>query len=241
MKTEKHPFRILGGIAAVLIISLLVLVTIVLVINVYMIQSTTDQLFARTEYIQAIAADAQNPDRVTDGFDAALVLGCGVYNNAVPSPLLRERLDTAIELYHAGAVAKLVMSGDHGQIEYNEVRVMKQYAIQNGVPSEDIFKDHAGFSTYESVYRIRDVFGAERILIVTQEYHLYRALYIANSLDVGAIGVRADRARLGGQTTRDLREILARCKDFVYCLTKPEPTFLGDPIDLSGNGDVTND
>jgi vancomycin permeability regulator SanA len=170
-----------------------------------------------------------------------LVLGCGVYNNEYPSPLLRERLDAAVELFHEGVVNKLIMSGDHGQDNYNEVAVMKQYAIDEGVPSEAIFMDHAGFSTYESVFRARDIFMADSVLIVSQEYHVYRALYVAEALGLEAYAVSADKTRLSGQTARDLREILARNKDFIFSIIKPEPTYLGEPISLDQSGDITND
>ena len=101
--------------------------------------------------------------------------------------------------------------------------------------------DHAGFSTYETMYRARDVFKAEKVVIVTQEYHLYRAVYIAEQLGLEAYGVSSDYRAYSGQTSRDVREILARCKDFAMCIFKPEPTFLGDAIPVSGSGDLTND
>ena len=175
-----------------------------------------------------------------DNYDAVLVLGAGIRKKK-PSPLLRERLDRGIEIYKSGAAKKLIMSGDHGTKEHDEVNVMKNYAIENGVPSEDIFMDHAGFSTYESVYRAKEIFKAQNIVIVTQEYHLYRALYIANSLKIQAVGSDASVERLGGQTYRDFREILARNKDFITCIFKPEPTYLGEEIPITGNGDITND
>ncbi len=175
-----------------------------------------------------------------DNYDAVLVLGAGIRGNK-PSPLLRERLDKGIDIYKSGAANKIIMSGDHGTKEHDEVNVMKSYAIENGVPSEDIFMDHAGFSTYESVYRAKEIFKANSIVIVTQEYHLYRALYIANSLKVQAVGSDASLERLGGQTYRDVREVLARNKDFITCIYKPEPTYMGEEIPITGNGDITND
>ena len=196
-------------------------------------------IFMRLSTAERIHAIEDPPS--ADDYDAALVLGCGVYNNSMPSPLLRERLDAAVKLYEAGAVDRIIMSGDHGQPEYNEVRVMKNYAIDKGIPSEAIFMDHAGFSTYESIYRAEAIFGARRLVIVTQRYHLYRALYIADKFKLEAVGLAADRSRLSGQTARDLREILARNKDFVYCLVKPEPTWLGETISLDDSGDITND
>jgi len=133
------------------------------------------------------------------------------------------------------------MSGDHGTVEYDEVNAMKQYAIEKGIDSEQIFMDHAGFSTYESIYRAKEIFGAERVVIITQEYHLYRALYIADALGLEAYGVASDQRTYSGQTMRDVREILARNKDFLTSLFKPKPTYLGETISLDGSGDVTND
>ena len=173
-------------------------------------------------------------------YDCILVLGAGVRNGS-PRPMLQDRLDYAIKLYNDGVAPKLLMSGDHGQKDYDEVNVMKDYAIEKGVPSEDIFMDHAGFSTYESIYRARDIFKAKKIVIVTQEYHLYRALYISKQLGVSAVGYASDPRQYAGQAVRIFREILARDKDFLYCIFKPKPTYLGDAIPVSSNGDLTND
>lgn len=173
--------------------------------------------------------------------DCILVLGAGVWNGNRPSPMLEDRLQQGIWLYRDGVSDRLLMSGDHGRKDYDEVNVMKQYAIAEGIPSADIFMDHAGFSTYESMYRARDIFKAGKVIIVTQEYHLYRALYVAGKLGLDAYGVASDARVYAGQDYRELREILARTKDSIYCLVKPEPTYLGDAIPVSGNGDVTND
>ena len=118
---------------------------------------------------------------------------------------------------------------------------MKKFAIEKGVPSEDIFMDHAGFSTYESIYRAKEIFDADNIVIVTQEYHLYRALYIADKLDINAYGINSDPRQYSGQLFREIREILARNKDFINCIIKPKPTYLGESIPVSGDGNVTND
>ncbi|MDN5314520.1 MAG: SanA protein [Clostridiales bacterium] len=216
--------------ALLLIFAVLVVLAVIVVaiINLHVKAKTSDRVYVVSTVPR-------------DNYDAALVLGCGVYNNEYPSPLLRERLDAAVELFHEGVVNKLIMSGDHGQDNYNEVAVMKQYAIDEGVPSEAIFMDHAGFSTYESVFRARDIFMADSVLIVSQEYHVYRALYVAEALGLEAYAVSADKTRLSGQTARDLREILARNKDFIFSIIKPEPTYLGEPISLDQSGDITND
>ncbi|MGL5434184.1 MAG: SanA/YdcF family protein [Lachnospiraceae bacterium] len=174
-------------------------------------------------------------------FDCIMVLGCGLRLDGKPTRMLTDRLDQGIALYQEGVAPKLLMSGDHGRIQYDEVNEMKQYAIDRGVPSKDIFMDHAGFSTYESMIRAREVFLVERMVVVTQDYHLYRAVYNANCMGIEAWGVAAAPNSYGGQWKRDLREVLARNKDMIVCLFQPDPTYLGEAIPVSGNGDVTND
>lgn len=171
--------------------------------------------------------------------DCALVLGASVYADRKPSPMLRDRLDKGIELYKSGAVKKLLFSGDNGQVEYNEVEAMKEYALKEGVKKKDIFLDHAGFSTYESVYRARSVFDVKNMVVVTQRYHEYRALYIAKKLGVAAEGIPARAVSYRGDIVRDVREVLARVKDMGKCMYTPEPTFLGDVIPISGDGQKT--
>lgn len=202
---------------------------IVFCINGYVVRSTAGQILS--------PADAAALSDV----DCILVLGCYVHENGNPSAMLSDRLQQGVALYDAGAAPKLLMSGDHGQTSYDEVNAMKQYAIDAGVPSEDIFMDHAGFSTYESIYRARDVFEAKKIIIVTQGYHLHRALHIANALGLEAYGVASDPRAYAGQIFREVREILARNKDFATSIFKPKPTFLGEPIPIFGDGDLTND
>ncbi len=195
-------------------------------------------------HVKSVARDniltAKEASELED-IDCIIVLGCLVRDDGTLSDMLRDRLIRGVELYKNGAAPKIIMSGDHGKVDYDEVNAMKQYAIDNGVPSEDVFMDHAGFSTYETIYRAKEVFGADKILIVTQEYHLYRTLYIAEQFGIEAYGVSADLNTYGGQSKRDVREVLARCKDFAMCIIKPEPTYIGEPIPINGNGDITND
>ena len=199
--------------------------------------------FAVSGYVKLSAKNmiADSSNALEGEYDCILVLGAGVWSGGRPSHMLADRLDVAIDAYNEGAAPKLLMSGDHGRREYDEVNVMKDEAIAAGVPSDDVFMDHAGFSTYESMYRARDVFMAERVLIVTQKYHLYRALYVARSLGLEAEGISADLRPYRGQLKYDLREVLARCKDFAMCIFKPLPTYLGETIPVSGSGDLTND
>ena len=174
------------------------------------------------------------------GYDCIIVLGCGVWDET-PTPLLSDRLDAALALYNAGVAPKLLMSGDHGRSNYNEVSVMRRYAMERGVPSEDIFMDHAGFSTYETMYRAAEVFGVKRAVVVTQKYHLFRALYDAGSLGIEAKGTVATGHVFATQIIWDMREAAARVKDFIWCAFKPEPTFLGERIDIHGSGEATLD
>lgn len=172
--------------------------------------------------------------------DCILILGAGVWQNS-PSPMLEDRLNEGIMLYKKGASKKILMSGDHSTADYDEVNVMKKFAIDKDINSEDVFMDHAGLSTYDSIYRAKEIFKAKKIIIVTQEYHLYRALYIAQSLGIEAYGVKSNPREYAGQIMRDLREVVARGKDFVVCIFKPTSKFLGDVISITGNGDITND
>ena len=211
-------------IIKVIIILSIIFILDILSINFYVIGSTKDQINVKN----------------IKNIDCIIVLGAGVWGEN-PSPMLQYRLDTAITLYKDGKSNKILMTGDHGRKEYDEVNIMKKYAIDNDIPSEDIFMDHAGFSTYESIYRAKEIFKAKKVVIVTQKYHLYRALFIANNLGLEAYGINSDPRMYVGQTKREIREILARNKDFVTSLIKPKPTYLGDELPITGNGDITND
>ncbi len=175
------------------------------------------------------------------GADCILVLGAGLLPDGSPSLMLSERIQTGVDLYEAGVAPKLLMSGDHSRSDHDEVNAMKDAAMARGVPSADIFMDHAGFATYDSFYRAGAVFGVKKVVVVTQAYHLPRALWIARALGLEAVGVACDTRRYAGQFNRDVREILARDKDFFKCILKPLPRYLGEAIPITGSGDVTND
>ncbi len=204
-------------------------ITLVVSINFYVAFSVSDKI-------------VEISDLPNQKFDAILVLGASVRGDE-PSPMLENRIKKGVELYYAGYANKIIMSGDNSTLYYDEVNVMKDYAIEEGVPSEDIFMDHAGLSTYDSIYRAKEIFGVESVLIVSQEYHLYRAVYIAEDFDMSAYGVYSAGDDYSGQLSRDFREVFARNKDFVFTLVKPEPEIFDDKevIPVSGNGDVTND
>ena len=118
---------------------------------------------------------------------------------------------------------------------------MKTYAVEKGINSSDIFMDHAGFSTYDSIYRLKEIFEVDKVVIVTQEYHLYRALYIAKNLGIEAYGVSSNLRDYPGQLKREVREILARDKDLVKVIFKPQSTYVGEVIPVTGDGNITND
>lgn len=198
-------------------------------VNLYMKQSVKKRILT-------VEAAAELND-----VDCILVLGASVYGDS-PSPMLADRVQRGVDVYKAGGgTTKLLMSGDHGGEYYDEVNVMKKYAKDEGVPSEDIFMDHAGFSSYDSIYRAKEIFQANKVVIVTQKYHLYRSIYIAKKLGMEAYGVASNPRPYAGQWARETREIVARNKDFFKVLIKPQSTYLGETIPVSGNGNATND
>lgn len=175
--------------------------------------------------------------------DCVLVLGAGVTANGKVSYMLKDRLDCGVTVYNSGCTDRILMSGDHGKDGYDEVNAMKSYAKDAGVESDNIFMDHAGFSTYESMYRAKEVFCVESAIIITQEYHLYRAIYDARKLGIEAFGVVANEYDYPVKVDvfNNCREFLARAKDICWCIVKPEPTYLGDSIPISSSGALTDD
>lgn len=225
----KKVGKILKKIIIFIIVALLVLLAGIAGVNLYVRWTVKDRILSVEE-----ASELEDVDCI-------IVLGASVRNGNTPSPMLEDRLKKGIELYFDGCSPKLLMSGDHGSQYYDEVNVMKNYAKQEGVPSSDIFMDHAGFSTYESIYRVKEIYQADKIIIVTQDYHLYRALYIAKKLGVEAYGVPAEEIKYRGQSVRSTREVLATCKDFCKVILKPKPSILGAQIPIWGDGNITND
>lgn len=171
--------------------------------------------------------------------DAIVALGAGINWDGSPSTILKDRLDVAIALYKAGVAPALIMSGDNSDSSYNEVMAMANYAIDQGIPADDIFCDHAGVSTYDSMYRLRHVFGVKRCVVVTQEYHLYRAAYDAQSFGIEARGVASDLSDYANIDSFEQREFFARIKDFVSVLTNAEPEKKSEPVSLNQSGTVT--
>ena len=180
------------------------------------------------------------PDQAPQA-QAILVLGAYVYEGGDVSGILRDRLLAGLELYRQGLAPKILVSGDHGQDDYDEVNAMRKFLEQRGVPSEDIFMDHAGFDTYDSMIRARDVFEVKSVVVVTQEFHLVRALYIARSLGLEASGVCSDLSRYPSEGYLRQRELLARIKAFLEVNVERQPVYGGTPIPITGDGRLTHD
>ena len=161
--------------------------------------------------------------------DAIMILGASVVHGD-PSPILAERAGTAIALYKAGASKKILVSGDDGENNYDEVTPVLNYLLAHGVARSDIYLDHAGFDTYSSMYRARQVFGARSLLIPTQDFHVPRAVFVARMLGIKASGVTAN----GGKFSDYIREIPATWKALLDLLAGREPKYLGAPVPLAG-------
>ena len=199
-------------------------------INVYVV--ATDILAVTESYDNQVSLKPE----------CIIVLGAGVNEDGSPSPALKARMNTGIHLYNQGVAPKLLLSGDNGQVEYDEVSAMKAYAMEQGVPEEDIFMDHAGFNTYDSIYRADYIFCVSRAIVVSQKDHLYRALYGCKKVGIDAKGVPAEGYEKYSQyygNEYNIREYLARAKDFVKWIIKPEPKYLGDKIPIDGDGRQT--
>ncbi len=219
--------RKINRMIKIMIIGIIILMIAIFSLNIYVVNNTKNEI-VKEENVSNI-----------EGVDCILILGAGIWGDK-PSPMLEDRLKEGITLYKKGTTKKIIMSGDHSREDYDEVKIMKEYAESEGVPSEDIFMDHAGFSSYDSVYRAKEIFGVQKMIIVTQKYHLYRSLYIAKKLGIEAYGIESNLRTYPGQVFREIREILARDKDYFKCIMKPEASIMGEKISLDGSGDITN-
>jgi len=165
----------------------------------------------------------------------ALVFGASVFSDGTLSGVLADRVDTAIELYKADKVKKIVMTGDNGSNRYNEVVPMRDYAIEKGVNEDDIILDYAGFDTYDSCYRARDIFDLDKykVVAISQEFHLNRISYICNNLGVKVVPLSADKHTYIGIDKMVFREILAKVKAFLEVeFLHLKPKYLGDKVEV---------
>jgi SanA protein len=216
----------IGVILAGVVIAFLALVCLVLVTALVVTRSAAPHIVGKPQ-------DAPQAK-------VAIVLGALVYQDGTPSSMVADRLDTAIQLYKLGKVQKLLISGDHGTTAYDEVNAMLKYCVDRGIPDEDVFTDHAGFDTYDTMYRARDVFKVTDCLIVTQGFHVPRAVYTARHLGLDATGVVADIQTYQGEWKSSMREWAARVKAIWQLgVTHPKPKFLGPAIPIDGDGRAT--
>ncbi|HVS79987.1 MAG TPA: ElyC/SanA/YdcF family protein [Candidatus Paceibacterota bacterium] len=177
-----------------------------------------------------IAASTENLPQV----QAAIIPGAAVTQKGTPGAVLEDRIAMALSLYKQGKVSKILVSGSNGTLDYNEVDPVRKVLMSNQIPQEDIFLDHAGFDTYSTMYRAKAVFQVDSAIIVTQDFHLPRALYLARSMGIEAYGIPADR---GTYTARNyFRELFSRPKAFFDVLIHRVPKYLGDPIPITGSG-----
>ncbi len=206
---------------------------------------TVEQLAEKALVLdEDLPADAgAGEQRVAETYDCIMVLGAAVQPDGMPSTILADRIQVAVDLYNAGVAPKILMSGDNqsDRETYDEVYNMKRYAVEElGVPSEDVFCDHAGVNTYDSAYRSYHVFGSKRTVVVTQSYHLYRALFDVRSFHVEAVGVSADLHQYMNQREYSAREFAARVADMWKVIRNADATYLSEPVSLDQSGDVTS-
>lgn len=195
-----------------ILIVLIVIILVPVIINFYVILSTKNRIVSGYSEL------------LTD-IDYIVVLGAGI-RRGKPSPMLEDRLKTGISLYNNDISNKILITGDHMNDDYDEVTVMKNYLLEHGIPEEDIITDNYGISTYDSIYRVKNVYKSNKVVIVSQRYHLYRALFLSDNLDLESYGVEADLRYYYGQWYREIREILARNKDFIKGIIKPKAVYI---------------
>lgn len=194
-----------------ILIVLIVIILVPVIINFYVILSTKNRI---------VSGDSE---LLTD-IDYIVVLGAGI-RRGKPSPMLEDRLKTGILLYNNDISNKILITGDHMNDDYDEVTVMKNYLLEHGIPEEDIITDNYGISTYDSIYRVKNVYKSNKVVIVSQRYHLYRALFLSDNLDLESYGAEANLRYYYGQWYREIREILARNKDFIKGIIKPKAVY----------------
>ncbi|MDD5639621.1 MAG: ElyC/SanA/YdcF family protein [Candidatus Pacebacteria bacterium] len=199
-----------------------IILSAIILINYTIIQESKDLIYKEISQI---------PNAQT-----ALILGASVKPNKEMSDVFRDRVDSAIELYSTGKISKIIVSGDHGKKYYDEVNTAKKYLLEKGIPPENIFLDHAGFDTYDSLYRAKYIFNAKSIIIVTQNFHLPRAIFIAKKLGHNVYGFSADLHQYDDANKMFIREIFADVKAYFDVLLEEKPKLLGPKINLDGNG-----
>lgn len=225
-------FQIFKFLFKVGLLVCLFIISLVILVNLFIIKTSQDRIKLNLEEL--------DQDYIVDNVPV-LVLGAGVINNQRPSGILQERLDKAVEIYQSYPNKVFIMSGDHREDNYNEVSVMKQYLMDKGIPSQQIYLDHAGYSTYDSIYRLKKVLKVDKAILVSQAYHLPRALQLSKKLCLDSLGLAANEIE-STRIKREFREVFARLKDFAVCYLayQPEEPESNLAFNLYESGDLTN-
>ncbi|MBO5913870.1 MAG: YdcF family protein [Clostridia bacterium] len=227
-KSGKTKRRYIKITALILLVCFLLAVFAVALCNIIVIASAKQNVVSFEEAVEL------------GDIDCIIVLGAGVKPDGTMSNLLYERTLCGAELYLKNASERLLLSGDHSREDYNEVGAMKEYMVSRGIDKSAVFTDHAGFDTYDTMYRAKEIFKAKRVIIVTQGFHLSRAVFIAKALGLDAYGVDCDTGRFGRNPMNDLREISARPKYVLDAIFKPEPKYLGEAIPIWEDASATD-
>lgn len=218
MKTKK--------IIKLLIYASLLGIIIVLGINLLVKSQTDPVIFSR--------------EKDTPGSKVAIIFGAGINNNK-PSKYLKDRLDAGIELYKNNKIDKILLSGDNGSDEHDELTVMKLYCYQHGVDTNKIYLDYAGFDSYSTLYRSKYIFNIDTAILVSQKYHLNRCINIGNKLGVKSYGFAADKGTYQGYKYASFREYFALVKSTIDLMIGRKPHFLGEKININGPSNYTKE
>ncbi len=205
----------------------IILILCILLLDFYIIKSTKNQLFTEVTSVKKSYT--------------GLVLGARVYKSGGLSLILKDRVETALKLYQSKKIKRFLLSGDHGTKSYDEVNAMKNYLVNLGVPEKDIFLDHAGFDTYDSLVRAKKIFLVNDVIIITQKFHLKRSLFIANNTGLNAQGFVCDSHNYGIAKTMFIREKLANIKAFIEIFLHLKPTYLGKKIPITKDSNLSFD
>ncbi|MGJ8684049.1 MAG: SanA/YdcF family protein [Nonlabens sp.] len=209
------------------VFTILGLVLLVIILQFHIKRSSRDVIF-------------ENADELEPAY-VGLVLGASVRPDKSLSPILQDRVDKALELYEKGIIKRFLLSGDHGQKDYDEVNAMKTYLNNKGVPDQDIFLDHAGFDTYDSMFRAHEVFQIDKAIVITQKFHLPRAIYVGRKMGLELQGYIADNREYPGNAHFTRREWLANIKAWIELNIEKSPTYSGDAIPITGDSSLSHD
>lgn len=217
---KKRKNKLVRGIACVIVVCIVAVIAVLIYANWKIPHDTASFIFDDADSIPACKT--------------ALVLGTAKNIGGRSNVYFTNRIKAAQELYEAGKVKAFVVSGDNGRHTYNEPEDMCNALIEAGVPDSIIYMDYAGFRTLDSVVRMNKIFGQEDFIVVSQQFHNERAIFLAQYNGLKAYGYNAKDIRLNRSSIKTkAREKLARVKVFVDILTNKEPKFLGDPIEIN--------